>query len=101
MAKKITEKEVLRIAKLANLSLSEEEVACFAGQLSETLDYIAELEQIKIQDIEATFQTTGLTNIFREDEIKPGLTREEALSSSKNTYKGYFKVKSVFEEINP
>jgi aspartyl-tRNA(Asn)/glutamyl-tRNA(Gln) amidotransferase subunit C len=101
MAQKLTDKEVLHIAKLANLTLSEEEVSRFATQLSETLDYIAQLEKINIENTDPTFQTTGLTNVAREDEVQPGLTQEQALCNSKSRYNGYFKVKAIFEELNP
>ena len=93
---KLTKEEVLHIAKLANLTLSEEEVKVFGEQLSETLDYVEKLKELKTENVGPTFQTTGLKNVTRDDEIKPSLTQEEALKNAKSTYKGYFKTKAIF-----
>ncbi len=93
---KLTKKEVQHIAKLANLTLSEEEVAVFSQQLSETLDYIEKLKELTTDGILPTFQTTGLKNITREDVVGPSLTQEEALKNAKATYNGYFKTKAIF-----
>ena len=92
----LTKDEVLHIAKLANLTLTEEEVSVFTKQLSETLDYVEKLKEIKTENIDPTFQTTGLKNVTRDDVIEPSLTQEEALKNAKATYKGYFKTKSIF-----
>ncbi|HUW24731.1 MAG TPA: Asp-tRNA(Asn)/Glu-tRNA(Gln) amidotransferase subunit GatC [Patescibacteria group bacterium] len=98
---KLSEKEVRHIAKLAQLPLSDEEVRTFAEQLSETLDYIERLKELKTEAVQPTYQTTGLKNVFREDEIGPCLSQEEALQNSEETYKGYFKVKAVLGPLNP
>jgi aspartyl-tRNA(Asn)/glutamyl-tRNA(Gln) amidotransferase subunit C len=99
--KKLSEEEVKHIAKLAQLPLSDEEVRTFAEQLSETLEYVERLKELKTEGVLPTFQTTGLTNVFREDEIKPCLSQKEALKNSQATHKGYFKVKAVLEPLNP
>ena len=93
---KLTKEEVLHIAKLANLTLSEEEVKVFGEQLSETLEYVVKLKELKTENVPPTFQTTGLKNVTRNDEIKPSLTQDEALKNAKSTYKGYFKTKAIF-----
>lgn len=98
---KLSNKEVLHIAKLAQLPLSDKEVATFAAQLSETLDYVERLKELDTNKVPPTFQTTGLTNVYREDEIKPCLSQKEALKEAKETYKGYFKVKAVLKPLNP
>ncbi len=93
--KKLSTEEVLHIAKLANLILTEEEVEIFSRQLSETLQYLERLNELDTRETKPTFQTTGLKNVSREDEVKPSLTQEEALKNAKSTYKGFFKVKAV------
>ena len=95
--KKLSFEEIKHIAKLANLTLSEEEIELFSHQLSETLEHIAELDKLSIEKVIPTFQTTGLINIFRKDEIKPSLSQDQALSNSKSTYKGFFKIKPIFD----
>ncbi len=99
--KKLSKEEVLHIAKLANLTLTDGEAELLTAQLSETLAYVSELQKIPTDQISPTFQTTGLLNVFREDEVKPSLTQKEALANSKETYHSYFKVKAVLEPLNP
>ena len=98
---------VSHIAKLANLPLKPEEINKFEKQLSETLAYVEKLNSIDTKGIEPTSQVTGLENITREDEVKPSLSQEEALSNiplrqgfegqTKSQHNGLFKVKAVLE----
>lgn len=92
----LSREEVLHIAKLANLSLTDKEVEIFSRQLSETLDYIERLKDLNTDKVSPTFQTTGLKNVTREDKIKPSLSQEEALKNAKSTHKGFFKTKAIF-----
>lgn len=94
--KNLSKEEVQHIAKLANLTLTEEEVKVFGEQLSETLDYVEKLKELKTENVLPTFQTTGLKNVTRDDVIEPSLTQEEALKNAKSTYKGFFKTKAIF-----
>lgn len=95
---KITAEEVKHIAKLSGLILSEAEVEKFQKQLTATLSYIDILNILKTDKIKPTDHVGNAVNVFREDEIKPSLTQEEALSNAKDTYQGFFKVKAVLEE---
>ena len=87
--------DVNHIAKLANLNLNEDEKRKFEKQLSETAEYVKELEQVNTDGVDPISQVTGLENVTRDDEIKPSLTQEEALKNAKSTYKGFFKVKGI------
>ncbi len=87
--------DVKHIAKLANLTLSEEEEKKFEKQLEETVDYIEGLSEVDTTGIEPTSQVTGLENVTRDDEISPSLSQEDALKNAKSTYNGYFKVKGI------
>lgn len=89
---------VSHVAKLANLSLSQDEKVKFEEQLEETIDYVKELEEIPTKNIEPASQVTGLENVTREDIVKPSLSQEEALANAKKTYNGFFKVDAVFEQ---
>lgn len=91
----LIKEQVLHIAKLANLQLSDEEVIKFQKQLSEILSYMKILKKVDTDKTKPTAQVTGLTNITREDETKNSLKLEKALSGTKVTHNGYFKVKSV------
>jgi aspartyl-tRNA(Asn)/glutamyl-tRNA(Gln) amidotransferase subunit C len=90
--------DVLHIAKLANLPLSKEEIQKYEKQLSEILEYIEKLKQVKTHDVLETSQVTGLENVTRNDESAPSLSQKEAISGAKNTQNGNFKVKAIFEK---
>lgn len=89
---------VSHIAKLANLSLSEQEKKKFEKQLSETIAYIDKLGEINTKDIQPTSQVTGLKNITREDEVTPSLSQEDVLKNAKSTHNGFFKVTAILED---
>ena len=93
----MTEEEIKHVAKLANLDISDKEIEKFKKQLEETIEYINHLSEVKTLGVTPTSQVTGLENIFREDNIKPSLSQEEALKNSQKTYKGYFVVKKIWD----
>lgn len=93
----LTTEEVEHIAKLSNLSLSKDQLNKFADQLSRTLKYVEILNELKTYMIEPAYQTTGLKNVFREDKIKKSLSLEQSLKNAKNTHKGYFRTKAIFD----
>ena len=90
--------QVQKVAKLASLPLTSEEEEKFSKELSETLDYVNQLESIDTSGVEPTSQVTGLENITREDVALPSLTQEQALQNAKSTHKGYIKVKAILGE---
>ncbi len=90
--------DVFYVAKLANLPLTDKEKKKFEKQLSETLDYVKQLESLDTSDVEPTSQVTGLENVTREDETIPSLSQEEALKNTKSNHNGFFKVKAILEE---
>jgi len=95
----LSKDQVKHIAKLANLKLTGAEISKFQKQLSKILDYVEQLNKLNTKKVEPASQVTGLENIFREDEPKPSLSQKEVLSGAKNTEKGMFKIKAIFEEI--
>lgn len=68
---KLTRVEVIHIAKLARLALSEEEIEKFQTQLSGILAYVGKLHEVKTDGVVATAQVTGLANVLREDGLLP------------------------------
>lgn len=97
---KLTNKEVLHVAKLAKLPLTEEEVTLFSKQLSEVVNYFEELGEVNTEGIEPTHQTTGLTDVLRVDEIKPTniLTVDSAVSQAKNVHNNLFVVPRLIDD---
>ena len=71
--------DVRHIAKLARLELSDEEVGMFAEQLTSILGYVDMLREVKTEGVEPTAQVTGITNAFREDEIRAPIADPDAL----------------------
>lgn len=95
--KELTKKELLHLAKLANLELTEKEIDKYAQQLSETIDYVENLKELKTGDIKLTASTVNTTNIFFKDGEKSNRTfsQEAALSNAKNKKDNYFVVKRI------
>jgi len=95
----ITSDDVRKIAKLANLSVLPGEVDKLAGQFSETVDVVNELNEIDTTSVPETYQVTNLVNVFRDDVVDPArvLSQQQALSQAKNTHNGFFVVPAIFE----
>ena len=67
---KLTREDVLKLARLAKLELTDGEVEKFADEISEILAYVEQLQKVEVDDLEPTYQVTGLKNVTREDEVK-------------------------------
>jgi aspartyl-tRNA(Asn)/glutamyl-tRNA(Gln) amidotransferase subunit C len=92
--------DVRKIAKLANIPVSQDRAADLAEGFTKTIHVVDALTKVDVAGIEPTNQVTGLENVFREDEIDtaPIFTQEEALSNAKRTHNGFFVVDQVLEE---
>jgi aspartyl-tRNA(Asn)/glutamyl-tRNA(Gln) amidotransferase subunit C len=78
----ITEKEVIAVANLARLSLNPAEVSYVTEQLDRILGYVAKLNEINTDGVKATSHVQAITNVFREDELKDSLPRDDALANA-------------------
>jgi aspartyl-tRNA(Asn)/glutamyl-tRNA(Gln) amidotransferase subunit C len=67
---KLTRDDVLKLARLARLQLTDEEVVEYSEELSEILQYVEQLSSVDVKGLEPTNQITGLTNVTRPDEVK-------------------------------
>ncbi|MCL4384372.1 Asp-tRNA(Asn)/Glu-tRNA(Gln) amidotransferase subunit GatC [Patescibacteria group bacterium] len=99
-SKKLTAAEVQHIARLARLPLSDDEISRLAAQLSETTNYINVLQELNTTDILPTAQVNHKKNVFRSDEIQPSLTQQQALSTAKDTFDGFFKTEATITKNN-
>jgi len=79
---KISREEVQHVAKLARLSLSEDETDRMTQQLDTILNYVDKLEAVDTDGIEPTTHTQQVVNAFREDEVTPSLERKKALNNA-------------------
>ncbi len=68
---KLTHEDILKLARLARLELTDDEVDEYASELSEILQYVEQLASVDITGLKPTNQVTGLVNVTRADEIKP------------------------------
>lgn len=67
---KLTRDDVLKLARLAQLDVTDNEVEEYRRELSEILQYVEQLGSVDVKGLKPTNQVTGLTNVMREDEIK-------------------------------
>jgi len=88
---------VAKVAKLANLTLTADEEKKFEEQLSSTIDYINQLNEINTDTVEPTSQVTGLENVTRIDVSHASLTQEEALANTKKAHNGFIKVEAILD----
>ncbi|MBA3757801.1 Asp-tRNA(Asn)/Glu-tRNA(Gln) amidotransferase subunit GatC [Candidatus Saccharibacteria bacterium] len=66
---RLSRDDVLKLARLSRLKLSDDEVERFQSELSNILDYVETLQSVETDNLEPTSQVTGLTNVMRKDEL--------------------------------
>ena len=95
---KISKEEVANLAKLARLDLTESELDEYAKQLEIILDSVAKVGEVDTKNIQPMSHATGAVNIFRIDETKPSLKRDEILKSAPASEEDKFKVPRILDE---
>jgi aspartyl-tRNA(Asn)/glutamyl-tRNA(Gln) amidotransferase subunit C len=78
----ISREEVLHVASLARLGLSEEEIELMASELSAVLDHIAKINELDLENVPPTSHVVEVTGALRADEPRPSLPREVVLSQA-------------------
>jgi len=92
---KVDKKTIKKMAGLAMIDLTDKEVELYAGQITEILEHVDILTEIKDKYQDLDYKShVDIKNIMREDEVVPGLTQEEAVSQTQND-KGYIVVPAV------
>lgn len=95
---KLTREDVLKLAKLAKLKLTDEEVESFTKEISEILNYVEQLQAVDIDSLEPTYQVTGLTNATRPDEVKDyGVSTQDLLKNLPAREGSQIQVKRVLQ----
>ena len=84
--------EVLHVARLARLALTDEEVERFREQLSAILDAVGAVAELDLADVEPTSHPLDVVNVWAEDEPRPSLPLEEALANAPDREGGFFRV---------
>ncbi len=97
--KTLTREEILHLAKLSNLKLTDEEIEKYRKQLEETVEFINNLNELDTNEVLPTSQTTNTMDVsYNDGDPNPrGLTQEEATSNAKNKKNGYFIVKRILQ----
>jgi len=92
----ITRAEILHVAELSRLNLSEAEITKFGPQLDSILEYISQLNNVETKNVEETAHVSGLTGVCRADEVKEWPRTEiEAALNQGELENGQIKVKRV------
>lgn len=94
----ITRDEVAHLARLSRLALDEEELDHLAGQLDVILGSVARVTEVVSDDIPPTSHALPLTNVYREDVVRPGLTSEAALAGAPAAEDERFRVPRMLDE---
>jgi len=90
----IEREQVLHVAKLARLGLSEEEVERMAGELSGILEHVDRIAELDLDDVEPTSHVVELENVLRADVPHQSLPPEVALATAPDPAEGAFRVPS-------
>lgn len=93
----ITREDVEHVAYLARLGLTEDEKDRLAHQLSNILDAMQVIGRLDTSAIPPTAQVIPLTNVMREDEVRPAFDREQILRNAPRRWGDYFLVPAVLE----
>ena len=94
----ISPQEVEHVAGLARLELTEDEKRTFTRQLSSILTYMDQLKTVDTTGAEPTATVSPTMNVFREDEVQPSLSQEQALANAPDRTDGFFRVPRIIEE---
>lgn len=97
MKRILNKDEIKHLATLSGLQITDAELETYQKQLTETLDYMQNLNELKTENTPPTSNVSNLENVFFQDggENKRGLTQSEALSNAKQKKDGQFQVKRI------
>ena len=93
----ISKEEIIHIAKLASLNLSEEEIAKYANDMTDILEFAEIVNNLNTDDIKETVGINGEYNVFRKDEVKQSISKEELLKNAPSQDEGMFRIPKVIQ----
>lgn len=100
MGATIDHAEVRRIARLARLELTDEQVRQFAVQLSRILEYFEQLDEVDTEGVEPLAHPLPLTDVTRADQPRAGLAGESALANAPQRQGKFFRVPAVLDSAS-
>lgn len=92
MSDRVSREDVAKIAYLARLALSPDEIDRAAAQLDDMLGHFADIDALELGDVVPMTQPYPLVNVMRDDVVQPGVDRDEALAQAPATEDGRFRV---------
>lgn len=92
---KLSKDDVLKLAELSKLELSDEQLERYTKELESILEHVDQLQQVDVTGLKPTNQVTGLTNVWREDEIREYVSRDELLKNAPDQKDSQIKVKRM------
>jgi aspartyl-tRNA(Asn)/glutamyl-tRNA(Gln) amidotransferase subunit C len=95
VTRRITREEVEHVARLARLALTAAELDALTGELGAILEHAAEVSALDTAGVPPTAHPVPLVNVFRADEPRPGLDRDEVLAQAPDTEDGRFRVPRI------
>jgi aspartyl-tRNA(Asn)/glutamyl-tRNA(Gln) amidotransferase subunit C len=98
MSERLSRDDVAHVARLARLSLSDDELDTFTGQLAAVLDHAADVEALDVAGVEPTAHPYPLVNVWRNDAVGPTLDRDEVLAQAPKAVDGRFGVPAILGE---
>ena len=94
---KLSREEVLHIARLARVGLTESEIDRLSEQLSNILENFEILQQVDTSDVPPTAQSVSLQSVVRDDEVAPSFPADEILANAPRREGNCFRVRAVLE----
>jgi len=88
----ISRDEVLHVARLARLALTDEEVERLGAQLNAILEAVGKVSELDLSDVEPTAHPLELVNVWADDDPRDSLSNEDALSNAPDREAGFFRV---------
>src|SRR3954471_20058000 len=87
--------EIAHLARLARLAVTDDELDLYAGQLSAVLDAVAQVQKAPVEDVPPTTHAVPMTNVLRDDVVRPSLPRDEVLAGAPAAEDGRFRVPRI------
>ena len=93
----ISKEEIIHIAKLASLSLTEEEIERYAKDMTDILEFAEVVNSLNTDEIKETVGINGEYNVFRKDEVKQSMSKEDVFKNAPSQDDGMFRIPKVIQ----